>query len=495
MKEYGLIRKSNPELYKEWSDRNEKSLDEFMPASNKKGWWICPLGHEYETKIVYRTRSGSGCPYCAHQKVLVGFNDLQSQYPDIALEWDFENNEDSPTEVSCHSNKKRWWKCKNGHGWKTSVRERTKEAKGCAYCKGKKAIPGETDLVTRAPEIIKEWDYEKNTKRPSEYMLFSRAKVWWKCEKGHEWQAQILNRTNNHTGCPQCSSSGTSRQEIELTKLVSSWFPEGTHIVHNDKTVLDGKELDIYIPSKNIAIEYNGIYWHTENQGKDKKYHHWKWQQCKNQGVQLITVWSDDWVNRRDIVISMLKHKLGVDNSPVIYARKTHVTELATAEVKEFCNKHHIQGASYGSLYLGLRDNKTQELVAASVWRRQGKQLYLDRYCTSATVVGGMGRLLKYAKKWASEQGCEEIITFSNHEVSDGNLYSKLGFTLDKELAPDYSYIYDDERKHKFGFRLKRFREDSNLKYEEGLTESQLAKLNDIPRIWDCGKTRWVIKV
>ena len=106
-----------------------------------------------------------------------------------------------------------------------------------------------------------------------------------------------------------------------------------------------------------------------------------------------------------------------------------------------------------------------------------------------------MGKLLKAGKRWAQERGCTHIVTFSDHEVSDGGLYQTLGFTLDKELKPDYRYVVDGRRVHKFNYRLKKFRNDPNLEYQEGLSERELALLNGIPRVWDCGKTRWVMEL
>ncbi|MCQ9342102.1 hypothetical protein NQ028_13345, partial [Corynebacterium phoceense] len=165
----------------------------------------------------------------------------------------------------------------------------------------------------------------------------------------------------------------------------------------------------------------------------------------------------------------------------------------SASDVKQFCNKNHIQGFARGSLYLTLRSNENDELVAISTWRKVKDNLYLDRYCTSVSVPGGMGKLLKAAIMWAQGHSINRIVTFSNHEVSNGELYERLGFDNDGELSPDYSYIYDGMRRHKFGFRKIRFRNDPLLKFEEGLTENDLAAMNGIPRVWDCGKTRWII--
>lgn len=106
-----------------------------------------------------------------------------------------------------------------------------------------------------------------------------------------------------------------------------------------------------------------------------------------------------------------------------------------------------------------------------------------------------MGKMLKVGKLYAEEQELSQIITFADHEVSNGNLYETLGFTLDGQLDPDYKYIVDNQRRHKFGYRLKRFKNDPDLIYRDGLTENQLAEINDLHRVWDCGKSRYVISI
>ena len=106
-----------------------------------------------------------------------------------------------------------------------------------------------------------------------------------------------------------------------------------------------------------------------------------------------------------------------------------------------------------------------------------------------------MGKLLKEGISYARKNGLSFVVTFSDHQVSDGGLYEKLGFTLDKELPPDYRYVVDNQRVHKFNYRIKRFKNDPHLIYKEGLTEKELARINGLEKIWDCGKTRWVMEV
>ena len=125
--------------------------------------------------------------------------------------------------------------------------------------------------------------------------------------------------------------------------------------------------------------------------------------------------------------------------------------------------------------------------------KRKNDSIIIDRYATSYSVPGGFTKLLTHMLK--DNSGVDKVITFSDHTVSEGGLYANNGFVADKEIAPDYMYVYKQSRYHKFNFRKSRFRDDDNLSYDPDMSESELAKLNAIDRIWDAGKTRWVLQV
>ena len=199
-----------PELVPEWCyEKNEQLLPSMvMPGSHKKVWWVCSEGHVYQAAISDRTGTRSnGCPYCSGKKVLVGYNDLQTTYPEIALEWNADKNHPyTPKEFTAGSHKKVWWKCRFGHEWEASVGGRT-SGKGCPYCSGRYAIIGQTDLFSTNSRFASEWDYEKNFPlTPKDVKQNSNRRVWWKCDKGHEWQANINNRSSSNLGCPICSN-------------------------------------------------------------------------------------------------------------------------------------------------------------------------------------------------------------------------------------------------------------------------------------------------
>ena len=195
----------NPTLSKEWNyeKNNELTPADVLPSSNKKVWWKCQKGHEWQAPIGNRN-IGRGCPYCAGQKVLKGENDLQTVNPVLANEWNYEkNNGLTPMDVMPNSSKKVWWKCSKGHEWQATIGSRNSGI-GCPYCAGKLAIMGETDLLTINPTLANDWNYEKNGNlKPENFTANSGKKVWWKCSKGHEWQATIASR-NNGNGCPYC---------------------------------------------------------------------------------------------------------------------------------------------------------------------------------------------------------------------------------------------------------------------------------------------------
>ena len=144
-----------------------------------------------------------GCPFCSKNKI-VETNNLVECYPKLLSEWDYEKNVVSPNEISFGNNKKVWWKCKRGHSWAASPNSRTAGKTGCPKCNLRKII-NENTLVTTHPELLEEWDYEKNIFNPQEISYGSARKVWWKCKKGHSWQASLNSRTGMKSGCPICS--------------------------------------------------------------------------------------------------------------------------------------------------------------------------------------------------------------------------------------------------------------------------------------------------
>ena len=187
---------------------------------------------------------------------------------DLLADWDYDCNGNlTPDNVTKSSNKKVFWRCKNGHRWTATIYNRAILANNCPYCYGRYAISGVNDLMTLAPELATEWHpYKNKDLSPSEIKPKSNKLVWWKCKKGHEWQATVVNRYLKKTNCPHCSKQlRTSFPEQAIVYYVRKYFSD---VVNG--FLIDGFEMDIYIPSKKVAIEYDGVAWHNNR----KRYKH-----------------------------------------------------------------------------------------------------------------------------------------------------------------------------------------------------------------------------
>lgn len=269
-----------PELIKEWCIEENGALSPFNISPNYKNhiWWKCEKGHKWRALPGNRIKP-RGCPYCAGKKVIPGENDLASKHPELLVEWDYENNNILPTKISVGSGKRINWKCKTGHQWSATVGSRFRGS-NCPYCGNKKIIVGENDLATTHPELVTEWNYEKNIIKPTEVVRGSEVYVWWRCSKGHEWKAKITNRVHG-TNCPYCTLyMHTSFPEQALFYYIKQCFPDAIN-----RDVSRGFELDIYIPSINVGIEYDGQRFH-QNIKKDIK----KIESCDLIGVKLIKI-------------------------------------------------------------------------------------------------------------------------------------------------------------------------------------------------------------
>ena len=200
-----LYQKQN--LLDEWdAERNLPLTPQTVTyGSHTPVWWRCENGHEWEAVVYTRTRGG-GCPFCAGKKTQAGFNDLATQYPELARQWDYTKNIPVlPADVTTGSHRLVWWKCEKGHSWRASVRSRV-SGNGCPVCAGRQLLAGENDLATRFPELAQEWDRQKNgTLTPESAIPGSSRRVWWRCKAGHSWFASISSRAYRNSGCPVCT--------------------------------------------------------------------------------------------------------------------------------------------------------------------------------------------------------------------------------------------------------------------------------------------------
>ena len=278
---------SNPDLLVEWDyEKNNILPTDIGSGSSRILWWKCQNGHSYEMQLNRRTgKQKSGCPYCSipAKRVLKGYNDLQTKYPDLAKEWHpTRNGELRPNNSLCGSARKIWWLGKCGHEYEQSIINRVNGG-SCPYCSHQKLLVGFNDFATEHPELVPEWDYEKNDFEPTAIMSHSHYKAWWKCPFGHSYQAWMDNRCGiTHSGCPICDKENhTSFPEQALFFYIKDCFPEA---VNSDKDAI-GMELDIFIASQKVAIEYDGRNWHKNNKREVRKN-----RLCFEKGIRLIRI-------------------------------------------------------------------------------------------------------------------------------------------------------------------------------------------------------------
>lgn len=206
--------------------KNGISADNIAVSSNKKMWWKCSVcGFEWQSKVNNRTSSlKTGCPQCARTQNkqgnskranLVAKNgSLLDHYPELCKEWDYSKNRIKPTEVSFGSGKKVWWICNSGHHYQANINNRTCKKTGCPYCSNKKVLAGYNDLATTHPHLLKEWDYERNSIKPTEILSGSEHKVLWKCcYCGKEYEASPEKRANRPLGCISCRRKTKTNNE------------------------------------------------------------------------------------------------------------------------------------------------------------------------------------------------------------------------------------------------------------------------------------------
>ena len=283
---------------------------------------------------------------------------------------------------------------------------------------------------------------------------------------------------------------GKSYSEKELVDFVKSIYSD--EIVENTKRIIPPKELDIYIPKMKLAIEYNGLYWHDENH-VDRNYHLTKTNMCNKKRIDLIHVFEDDWLYKKEIVKSMIASRLGVYKEK-IFARKCQIKEIEKDQAKIFFDKNHLQGFAYGDLYLGLMFN--DELIQCICINKKGwhdGNVELTRMVTklNTQVIGGFSKLMKHISDYIEYKS---ITSYVYKAWFNGKGYIESGFKIVKENNPSYSYVVNGRRVHKSHFRkdkIKKMFERGELKfYDSNKTEHEIMKENKIYRIYDCGTTK-----
>ena len=361
---------------------------------------------------------------------------------------------------------------------------------GCAKCANSlnaENHTSNTDIFIEKAKLIhlNKYDYSKVK------YINNRTKVCIICpEHGEFWQTPDAHLSNK--GCPKCGRV-MSNPEDEIVNVLDKFCSQ-----QRNHTILKGKELDIFIPSLKIGIEYNGLRWHSEEFGKDHRYHLDKLNKCNEQGIKLIQIFEDEWVNHREICESKLKQICGLNRNPKIFGRKCEIREITNKDiVYEFLDKNHIQGRTGFTIALGAYCQNN--LVGVMTFKKEKEGYWdLNRFATDINhqCVGIGGKLFKY---FTRNYPFIEIKSFADRRWTtdpDNNLYTKLGFEFDSYVPPSYWYynpkINPYIRFHKFGFRKQHLHKQYGLPLT--MTEREMTTALGYTRIWDCGLIKYVYK-
>jgi hypothetical protein len=431
----------------------------------------CTRGHEFETSRVKWT-AGNRCPICYFERINIQF--VKESFED-------ENYKLLSNEyIDAHSKLK--YICSNGHEHEISWAA-WQQGERCYHCRNLKHR-------VSIKEIKKMFEVEDYVFVEDSYL---KSKLEYICPEGHEGSVSLGNWKTNRVRCPVCGNNGTSIQEQDLIDHIEDL---NVDIDIRNRSIIKPKELDVVIHSKKIAIEYCGLYWHSELMDKNNDYHVDKLEKCNENGYKLLTIFEDEWINKKEIVLSRLKNILGYEeNIKTLYARKLSVREIDTLTVRQFCEENHLQGYTGSSIKLGAFYE--DELVSVMTFSKpsisKGQGSYdlgvweLSRFCSKLNykIVGVASKLLSYFKK---NYEWKQVFSYADRRWSTGNLYNKLGFEFIGETKSNYWYFANGsiERHHRFALRKK-------PDEPKDITEWELRKAQGWNRIWDCGNLKYVM--
>ncbi len=479
-----MKRKSTEEFiidaYCKHGDKYNYKLVEYTISSSKVDI-ICPV-HGVFKQVSNKHLRGQGCNKCAIDRVALSKRRtseefIQEAYCEHGDDYnyklvDYKNNITKVT-IICPV-----------HGIFEQAPKMHLNGQGCPKCryiKMRKSLRRSFDGIIHQSHLIHNGKYE--------YYDDSYSKIKDKVDIICPIHGVFRQRFDNHLngqGCPKCASF-ISRQEIELQE----WLSAHTEIKTNNRSLINPYELDIIIPSKKIAIEYNGLYWHSESMNKGCNYHLNKYNLCKDKGYRLIQVWENEWLLKRGIVKSIILSAIGKYQKRV-HGRKCVIKEIPSKDARLFYDDNHIQGF-YSGTHHGLYYNN--DMVSLMTIKTYKGQAVLERFVnkTNTIVHGAFSKLL-------NSFGCDDIITFTDLRYFTGDVYRNNGFNTIHQTKPNYWYFKNStiEIIHRRSFQKKKIKD----KFHKGLldyynkdeTETVNMIKNNYHKIWDCGNIKFQYK-
>lgn len=340
---------------------------------------------------------------------------------------------------------------------------------GCPKCGNNKI--SDNEFIKRAKHTHNnKYDYSNI------FYINNKTKIKIVCPIHGEFEQLPLNYLYNKNGCPKCETI-ISKGHNEIIDYIKSF---NIDIIINDREIIKPQELDIFIPSKKIAIEYHGLYYHS---CIDKNYHRNKFFKCDNKGIKLLQIYKNEWIDNKELIKSVIKNKID-ECSNKIYARSCQVDEITSSEFNEFCYKNHIQGPLNTKIRLGLFHKHT--LVQVIGFNKHNKYQYMcSRLCTKidTVVVGGSSKLFShFIKKYTPDS----VITYADSRYSNGDVYLKLGFKFSHHTKPNYLYVKGRNIYSRIMFQKHKLK-DKLINYDDKATEKENMLNHGYRIIYDAG--------
>lgn len=464
------------------NNKYDYSLVEYL-NNNTKVKIICPIHGVFE-QLPSNHSKGANCPSCvsdSRKKRMKKDNDyfLQKAVEIHGLVYDY-------SKVDYINNRNKVTILCSKHGsFEQEPRYHLTGSK-CPKCvneeKSKSMIKSFDDFEKLANEVHNnKFSYKK-----TDYISM-RVDTNIICPIHGEFKQTPHNHVNGY-GCFKCSKNGTSKKEKEVLEFLSNYV----ECDNTNREVLNNKELDVYIPSKRVAIEFNGLYWHN-SKFKDSNYHLDKLNDCEEKGIKLIQIFEDEWDNKQEITKSRLLNILNLTKRK-IFARKTEIREVNSSLSMKFLRENHIQGELGSSIKLGLFYNN--ELVSLMTFGSLRKNLgqtkkegswELLRFCNklNTTVVGGASKLFK---NFIENYSPKEVITYADRRWSNGEMYKHLGFNFEENTKPSYFYVANKKRENRFKYRKSELIKQG---FNKNISEKEIMEGRNILRIYDCGTKRF----
>ena len=443
---------------------------------------ICRVHGEFRQKPI-KHLSGQGCPLCANNTTMSNVEFIKKARLVHGDRYDYSKvdiiSTHAKVEIICPK-----------HGIFLQTPKEHLRGRGCRLC-GNEAKRSKLNLdrslvvqrllsVSNGRYIVPDTIEYKN----------DRSKIKVICPVHGEWETTPSTLWKG-AGCPKCANQ-VSRPEEEIRDFLLK-FLNKDDVIERDRSVLGRQELDLFIPKLNLAIEYNGLRWHSQRFKKDKNYHLNKLERCNEKGIRLIQIFEDEWLEKKDVVLSKIGHIIGCDGGKRIFARKCTVEAIKPDTAKIFLEKNHIQGYGRSTVYYGAYYE--DKLVSVMSFLMESEGMWnLTRFATdnSCVCVGIGGKLFS---RFLKDHNPTQVKSFADRRWtldSEDNIYTKLGFRLDDILPPEYRYINGTRREHKFGYRKDRLHKKYGISMD--MTELEMTRKLGFDRIYDCGLFKYVWK-